>query len=198
MLVFLYLLVIVTNGELQRPCGHRFDVSRVYLHYHLRIRRRTCIRDSISVFCQIYFLQTLAGYALRAPLEPFLTMKHLLLLRVVAPPIFYVPLSFAYSMISLCFKVPFNAKYTLSNLHHHTCQPINDYSLLCFTHRYTHAGGFFVYWLFVFMSMAGLGLSTEVMVTFLTPRFISYFLFPLVGLTSFFPVQTGIRSEFMF
>ena len=52
----------------------------------------------------------MAGYALRGPLEPFLTIGELLRLRILAPLILYAPLSFSYSMISLCFKVPFQAK----------------------------------------------------------------------------------------
>ncbi|KAF9518190.1 hypothetical protein BS47DRAFT_1371079 [Hydnum rufescens UP504] len=109
-----------------------------------------------SIYVIIFaFVVTMAGYLLRAPIEPHLTLKQLILLRLTEPILLYIPLSFGFSMISLCFKVPFNAKFT-------------------------HAGGFFLYWVFVFLSMTALGLSTEAMVTLLTPRFMTYFLFPLI------------------
>lgn len=58
-------------------------------------------------------------------------------------------------MVALCFKVPFNA-------------------------RYDHAGGFFIFWLYDFMGMTALGLATEAMITLLTPKFMTYFLVPLI------------------
>ena len=56
----------------------------------------------------------MVGYGVREPLEPYLKTKDLLLLRVLAPPMLYAPISFSYSMISLCFKVPFTAKCVIS------------------------------------------------------------------------------------
>ncbi|KAF9509198.1 hypothetical protein BS47DRAFT_1332343 [Hydnum rufescens UP504] len=109
-----------------------------------------------SIYTIIFaFVITLSGYAIRQAIEPFLKTKDLLLLRVLAPPIFYIPISVAYSMISLCFKVPFNAKYN-------------------------RAGGFFIFWLYDFMGMTALGLSTEAMITLLTPKYMTYFLVPLI------------------
>lgn len=94
----------------------------------------------------------MAGYAVRAPLEPFLTTRELLQLRLGAPLVLYGVLSFSYSMISLAFKVPFDA-------------------------HFGYAGGFFLYWIFVYMTMASLGLATEFAIQFLTPRFMTFFLF---------------------
>lgn len=46
--------------------------------------------------------------------------------------------------------------------------------------RFSYAGGFFIFWLYVYMGMAALGLSTEAMITLLTPRFIANFLLILI------------------
>ncbi|KAF9506164.1 hypothetical protein BS47DRAFT_1305609, partial [Hydnum rufescens UP504] len=109
-----------------------------------------------SIYIIIFaFVITLSGYVMRQALEPYLKTKDLLLLRVLAPLLLYVPVSFSYAMVALCFKVPFNAKYT-------------------------RAGGFFVFWLYTYMGMAALGLATEAMITLLTERFMSYFLIPLI------------------
>ncbi|KAF9513186.1 hypothetical protein BS47DRAFT_1317749 [Hydnum rufescens UP504] len=85
-----------------------------------------------SIYTIIFaFVITLSGYAIRQAIEPFLKTKDLLLLRVLAPPIFSAPIWLAYSMTSLCIKIPFNARY----------------------HR---AGGFFIFWLYDFMGMTAL------------------------------------------
>ncbi|KAF9509195.1 hypothetical protein BS47DRAFT_1488032 [Hydnum rufescens UP504] len=67
-----------------------------------------------------------------------------------------IPISVAYSMISLCFKVP------------------------SMRSAYNRAGGFFIFWLYDFMGMTALGLSTEAMITLLTPKYMTYFLVPLI------------------
>ena len=65
-----------------------------------------------SIYIIIFsFIVTMAGYGVRTPIEPFLTTKELLLIRIFAPLTLYAPLSLSYSMISLCFKVPFQAKF---------------------------------------------------------------------------------------
>lgn len=110
----------------------------------------------------------MAGFAVRAPIEPFLTTRELLQLRLGAPMILYGVLSFSYSMISLAFKVPFGA-------------------------HFGYGGGFFLYWIFVYMTMAALGLSTEFAVQFLTPRFMTFFLF--VRLLSVFP-SNGVKLTY--
>lgn len=58
--------------------------------------------------------QTLTGYAVRESLEPFLTTAALVELGIIAPLAIYIPLSLSYSMISLAFKVPFQAKWVTS------------------------------------------------------------------------------------
>ncbi|KAG8911645.1 hypothetical protein FRC01_005605 [Tulasnella sp. 417] len=51
---------------------------------------------------------------------------------------------------------------------------------ITFGAKYSYAGGFFLFWVFVYMGMAALGLATEAMITLLTPRFIAYFLIALI------------------
>ncbi|KAF9511140.1 hypothetical protein BS47DRAFT_1364082 [Hydnum rufescens UP504] len=64
-----------------------------------------------SIYTIIFaFVITLSGYAIRQAIEPFLKTKDLLLLRVLAPPIFT-------SLYRLCFKVPFNANGLLCSDH---------------------------------------------------------------------------------
>lgn len=94
----------------------------------------------------------MGGFAVRAPIEPLLTTRELLQLRILAPLILYAPLSFSYAMISLAFKVPFGAKFS-------------------------YGGGFFLYWVFVYLTMASLGLATEFAIQILSPRFMTFFLF---------------------
>ncbi|KAF9513180.1 hypothetical protein BS47DRAFT_1362627 [Hydnum rufescens UP504] len=101
------------------------------------------------------FVITLSGYALRQAIEPFLKTKDLLLLRVLAPPIFSAPIWLAYSMTSLCIKT----------------RLMRD-----------RAGGFFIFWLYDLMGMTALGLSIEAIITFLTPKYMTYFLVPLIWL----------------
>lgn len=93
--------------------------------------------------------------AARGILGPFLRLRSYLSLRVLVPLGLYVPLSFAFAMISLPFHAPFDAKYS-------------------------YAGGFFLYFVYTYLGMAALGLATEAMVTLLTPRFMAFFLLPLI------------------
>ncbi|KZP01531.1 hypothetical protein CALVIDRAFT_543632 [Calocera viscosa TUFC12733] len=91
----------------------------------------------------------------RMILAPHLRTRSYILLRVVAPLLSYLPLSLAFSMISLPFKLPFDGKYT-------------------------YAGGFFLYWCFCYLAMCALGLAIEAMITLLTPRFAFLFLIPWI------------------
>lgn len=56
----------------------------------------------------------MSGFMARAALEPYLTTAELLRLRLFSPLLLYLPVSLSYSMISLCFQVPFGAKYVSS------------------------------------------------------------------------------------
>lgn len=71
------------------------------------------------------------------------------------PMVLYLPVSFFFAMVNLPFKVHFGAKYP-------------------------YAGGFFL-WAFVcYVGMASVGLATEFAITFLGPKFIAFFLIPLI------------------
>lgn len=105
--------------------------------------------------CANNHTQTMTNDAARGILGPFLRLRSYLMLRILVPLALYFPLSLAFAMVSLPFHAPFGAKYT-------------------------YAGGFFLYFLYTYMGMAALGLATEAMVTILTPRFMAFFLIPLI------------------
>ncbi|KAG8854906.1 hypothetical protein FRB96_007306 [Tulasnella sp. 330] len=99
------------------------------------------------------FILTVAHDGARRVIHPYLRFRAYIGLRIIAPLIIYIPVSFNYAMISLPFHVTFGANY---------------------------AGGFFIFWLFVYMCMAALGLSIEAMITILTPRYAPLFLVFLI------------------
>ncbi|CAE6418346.1 unnamed protein product [Rhizoctonia solani] len=112
------------------------------------------IATAMAVVGQIYicvFWYTVASFPIRASLEPYLTNRSVMLLRVLFPAIAYIPLSLSFAMISLPFHAPFGT-------------------------RYTYGGGFFLYFTYVYMDMLALGLAIEAAVTLLQPRFMAYFL----------------------
>ncbi|QRV85261.1 nitrosoguanidine resistance protein SNG1 [Ceratobasidium sp. AG-Ba] len=118
------------------------------------------VATALTLVGQIYlcifaFIITMSNDAARGVLGPFLKLRSYLWLRVLVPLVLYIPLSLAFAMISLPFHAPFGAKYS-------------------------YAGGFFLYFFFTYIGMAALGLSTEAMVTILTPRFMAFFLIPLI------------------
>ncbi|KAG9089874.1 hypothetical protein FRC06_001319 [Ceratobasidium sp. 370] len=100
-------------------------------------------------------IQTMTNDAARGILGPFLKLRSYLWLRILVPLGLYFPLSLAFAMVSLPFHAPFGTKYT-------------------------YAGGFFLYFAYTYMGMAALGLATEAMITILTPRFMAFFLIPLI------------------
>lgn len=116
--------------------------------------------QAILLVGQIYiiifsFVITMTHDFARGIISPFLRFSSYARIRVFVPLVLYIPVSFSYAMVNLPFKLTFGAKYS-------------------------YAGGFFLFWIFVYMGMAGLGLATEAMITFLTPRFIAYFLIALI------------------
>ncbi|KAF8310593.1 hypothetical protein DL93DRAFT_2157746 [Clavulina sp. PMI_390] len=109
-----------------------------------------------SIYLIIFtFTVTMGGYGARAPIEQFLTTSELLKLRLAAPMILYFPLSLSFAMISLPYKVPFGAKYS-------------------------YGGGFFLYWVFVYLTMAAVGLGNEFTVQLLGPKFIPFYLVAVI------------------
>lgn len=96
----------------------------------------------------------MASAGAREIIGPFLNTATLIRLRVISPLIIYLPISLIYAMISLPFKIPFDAKYS-------------------------YAGGFFLFVTMVYVGMAALGLACETAITVLGPRFMTFFLLPL-------------------
>ncbi|CAE6452389.1 unnamed protein product [Rhizoctonia solani] len=118
------------------------------------------VATALTLVGQIYlcifaFILTMSNDAARGILGPFLRLRSYLILRLAVPLALYIPLSLSFAMISLPFHAPFGAKYT-------------------------YAGGFFLYFAYTYMGMTALGLATEAMVTLLTPRFMAFFLLPLI------------------
>ncbi|CAE6438385.1 unnamed protein product [Rhizoctonia solani] len=118
------------------------------------------VATALTLVGQIYlcifaFIMTMTNDAARGIFGPFLRLRSYLYLRILVPLGLYFPLSLAFAMISLPFHAPFGTKYT-------------------------YAGGFFLYFVYTFLGMCALGLATEAMVTILTPRFMAFFLIPLI------------------
>lgn len=76
-------------------------------------------------------------------------------MRLAVPMILYLPISFLFAMISLPFKVDFGA-------------------------HYTYAGGFFLWAFTLYLGMSAVGLATEFAITILGPKFMGFFLIPLI------------------
>ncbi|KAG9043519.1 hypothetical protein FS837_009467 [Tulasnella sp. UAMH 9824] len=136
-------------------------VSQPFSYQAVNLRPYTkTVSQAVLLVGQIYiiilsFVVTMTHDFARGIISPFLRFKSYARMRVLVPLVAYIPLSFSYAMISLPFKVTFDAKYS-------------------------YAGGFFLFWVFVYMGMAAVGLATEAMITLLTPRFIAYFLIALI------------------
>jgi hypothetical protein len=90
----------------------------------------------------------------RETIGPYLNTASLIRFRIISPLIMYFPFSLLYAMISLPFKLPFDAKYS-------------------------YAEGFFLFLTVVYIGMAALGLACEAMVTILGTQFLSFFMIPL-------------------
>ncbi|KAL7419021.1 hypothetical protein Q5752_006706 [Cryptotrichosporon argae] len=102
------------------------------------------------------FVVTMSNNAAREIIAPFLTTRAYIAYRLIAPLAIYLVLSFFYAMINLPFKVHFGA-------------------------HFTYAGGFFLWWFGgLFLGMAAVGLATEFAITILGPKFIAFFLVPLI------------------
>ncbi|KAI0347315.1 hypothetical protein BDW22DRAFT_1322516 [Trametopsis cervina] len=109
-----------------------------------------------NIFLVIFaFMMTMAHSAARTIIAPRLKLSDYLALRLIVPTLAYLPLSLSYTLVSVAFGLPFGGKYS-------------------------YVGGFFMTFLFVYLGMTALGLSLEAMITLLTPKFIPYFLFPLI------------------
>ncbi|KII92913.1 hypothetical protein PLICRDRAFT_103321 [Plicaturopsis crispa FD-325 SS-3] len=99
-------------------------------------------------------------------LERRLTLRSLIMVRLIAPVSAYFFISLFYSLLSLAFQAPFS--------------------------RELGRAGFFVYWMLSWLAMTALGMAVEAMVTILTVRFIAFFLIIWIisnVSVSFYPIE---------
>ncbi|KAH7913173.1 hypothetical protein BJ138DRAFT_1171485 [Hygrophoropsis aurantiaca] len=95
-----------------------------------------------------------------------LTLKSLILMRLLAPCIMYFPVTLMYGLLSQAFGVPFNRTFG-------------------------HAG-FVIYWMMSWCGMMALGLALESVLTLLTNKFLAYFLVLWIITNvsvSFYPIE---------
>ncbi|KAG8926597.1 hypothetical protein FRC01_008640, partial [Tulasnella sp. 417] len=136
-------------------------VSQPFSYEPVNLRPYTkTAAQAVLLVGQIYitifaFVITMTHDFARGIISPFLRFSSYARMRLFVPLVLYIPVSFSYAMVNLPFKLTFDAKYS-------------------------YAGGFFLFWVFVYIGMAGLGLAKEAMITLLTPRFVAYFLIALI------------------
>ncbi|KAF9475554.1 hypothetical protein BDN70DRAFT_813978 [Pholiota conissans] len=98
------------------------------------------------------FIVVNSGIMARATsgLDDKLTTASLIRVRVISPLICYLPLTLAYSLLTLAFGFPFD--------------------------RYFGRGGFMAFWMLSWFGMAAAGLALESMTTLLTGKYIQIFM----------------------
>lgn len=101
------------------------------------------------------FIITMTNNSAREIISPYMTTGHYIAYRLIIPCLLYLPLSLCFAMINLPFKVHFNA-------------------------HFTYAGGFFLWAFVMYLGMTSVGFATEFMITIIGPKFISFFLIPLI------------------
>lgn len=101
------------------------------------------------------FTVTMTNNACREIIAPYMTTGHYIAYRLIMPLVLYLPLSFFFAMINLPFKIHFGA-------------------------HFNYAAGFFLWAFIMYLGMASVGFATEFMITLVGPRFISFFLIPLI------------------
>ncbi|KZT22868.1 hypothetical protein NEOLEDRAFT_1157587 [Neolentinus lepideus HHB14362 ss-1] len=146
-------LAAIAPSTIVQPIGYTMDNVRPF---------DVPVASAVDLVGLIYliilsFIASMINCAARetvSGIDRLLTLRSLLLVRVLSPLAMYFFISLSYSLVSLAFQVPFSR--TLA-----------------------HAG-FFVYWMLSWMSMSALGLACESILTLLTQRFIAFFLFPWI------------------
>ncbi|KJA19918.1 hypothetical protein HYPSUDRAFT_142938 [Hypholoma sublateritium FD-334 SS-4] len=98
------------------------------------------------------FIVVNAGIMARAVsgLDKKLTTASLIRVRLISPVICYIPLTLAYSLLTLAFGLPFD--------------------------RYLGKAGFMIFWMLSWFGMAAAGLVLESMMTLLTIKYINVFM----------------------
>ncbi|ODN82224.1 hypothetical protein L202_02510 [Cryptococcus amylolentus CBS 6039] len=101
------------------------------------------------------FIMTMTNNAVREIIAPFLKTRSYIMYRLITPLCLYLVISFFFVMVNLPFKVHFDA-------------------------HYTYAGGFFLWWFSLYLGMCSVGLATEAAITVLGPKFMAFFLIPII------------------
>lgn len=101
------------------------------------------------------FIMTMTNNAAREVIGPYLTNRAYIAYRILAPLVLYFIISFFFAMVNLPFKIHFGA-------------------------HFTYAGGFFLWWFVLFLGMTAVGYATEFAITIVGPKFVSFFLVPLI------------------
>ncbi|KIL66622.1 hypothetical protein M378DRAFT_123787 [Amanita muscaria Koide BX008] len=98
-----------------------------------------------------FFLVMVSSTARTASgIKRLLSLRHLIILRLVVPFVAYFIFSLCYSLMSLGFQINFERKFGTT--------------------------GFVVFWMANWLGMLASGLALEAMITLLTHRFVTYFL----------------------
>ncbi|TXT08647.1 hypothetical protein VHUM_02775 [Vanrija humicola] len=101
------------------------------------------------------FIMTMTNNAAREVIGPYMTNRAYIAYRLIAPVCLYFVISFFFAMVNLPFKIHFGA-------------------------HFTYAGGFFLWWIILFLGMTAVGYATEFAITIVGPKFVAFFLVPLI------------------
>jgi len=101
--------------------------------------------------CILAFINTMAGFGARQPLQPFLRYRSLVAMRILVPFAAYFFMSLMVSLLNVPFKVPFGRTFS-------------------------YGAGFMTWWCATFTAMCVLGLATEIGISIVGPRFIGFVL----------------------
>lgn len=107
--------------------------SQTHLHAHFRVHRNYVIRSCTG--SHVSEARVSLGLILTIiNSAPYMRTSSYIMLRLAVPILCYAIISFFYAMINLPFKVHFGA-------------------------RYTHAGGFFLWWVTLWLGMGSVYVS---------------------------------------
>ncbi|WVQ76067.1 hypothetical protein IAR50_005704 [Cryptococcus sp. DSM 104548] len=101
------------------------------------------------------FIMTMTNNAIRDIIAPYLKTRSYIMYRLISPLCLYFAISFIFVMVNLPFKIHFDA-------------------------HFTYAGGYLLWWCAMFLGMCSVGLATEAAITVLGPRFMAFFLIPII------------------
>ncbi|PWZ00410.1 hypothetical protein BCV70DRAFT_199690 [Testicularia cyperi] len=99
--------------------------------------------------CILAFNATMANFASRQPLQPFLRFRSLVAMRILVPICCYIFISLMISLLNVPFKLPFGRTFS-------------------------YGAGFMIWWSVTFVGMCVLGLVTECFISLAGPKFIGF------------------------